>query len=72
MKSIDKDNCIISIDVIPNNELISLILSFGSDVEVLEPISLREEIAKIVKENYKKYFAVQKGCIAEVDFCTVN
>ncbi len=72
MKSIDKDNCIISINVIPNNELISLILSFGSDVEVLEPISLREEIAKIVKENYKKYFAVQKGCIAEVDFCTVN
>lgn len=35
----------ISIEVIPNLELIQLILSFGSDVEVLEPFSLRNEIA---------------------------
>lgn len=72
MKFIDKDNCIVSIDVIPNNELISLILSFGSDVEVLEPISLREEIVKVVMESYKKYFTVQNGCITDVDLCIVK
>lgn len=56
MKYVDKENRIISIDVIPNKELESLILSFGDDVEVLEPVEFREQIANKIKANYKKYF----------------
>lgn len=46
----------ISLHVIVNKELKSLILSFGSDVEVIAPQSLREEIETILKnasENYR-------------------
>lgn len=53
----DKEYCIIEISVIPNKELYSLLLSYGSDVEVLEPQTLREEIAKDIAEQYKKYFS---------------
>lgn len=62
MKFVDKQNRIVSIDVIPNNELIALLLSFGPDVEVLEPPSLREEFSKKILDCYKKYFIVQNGC----------
>ena len=51
--------CIISIEVRPNRELDAQILSYGSDVEVLESASYREHIFKIIEENFKKYFAVQ-------------
>jgi predicted DNA-binding transcriptional regulator YafY len=56
-KIIDKENCIIEISVIPNKELYSLLLSYGSDVEVLEPQTLREGVAKDILEQYKKYFS---------------
>lgn len=59
---IDNENRIITIDVIPNNELMALLLSFGPDVEVLEPTHIREEFANIISDCYKKYFAVQNGC----------
>lgn len=42
----DEKLCI-SIDVIPNNELIALLLSFGSQIEVLEPKS----ICNIIREH---------------------
>lgn len=46
---------LISLELKQNNELISLLLSFGSDLRVLEPESLRlklqEEIEKM-KNNY--------------------
>ena len=45
----------ISIDVIPNNELISLLLSFGSQLEVLEPQSVREMMREHVKTLNKFY-----------------
>jgi len=35
--------------------VISLILSYGGDVEVLAPLSLREEIARRIAENHKVY-----------------
>lgn len=38
-----------------NNEFKAKILSYGSDVEVLWPEQLREEIAKIVKDTYLFY-----------------
>lgn len=63
MRKVDNDNCIVAIDVIPNRELESLILSFGDDIEVLEPIEFREQIADKIKSNYQKYFTVQKDCI---------
>ena len=65
MRKVDNDNYIVAIDVIPNRELESLILSFGDDVEVLEPLEFREQIANKIKSNYQKYFSVQKDCIDE-------
>ena len=57
-----EDECIISIEVRPNRELDAQILSYGSDVEVLESVAYREHISKIIEENFKKYFAVQNAC----------
>ena len=45
----------ISIDVIPNNELIALLLSFGSQLEVLEPQSVRDMMRDHVKTLNKFY-----------------
>ena len=55
----------IRIKVIPNNELERLILSYGSGIEVLEPIELRERIAKNNKNKrqihtYANSFAHKK------------
>lgn len=50
---------IISIKVIPNKELVSELIWFGSDVEVLAPDSLREEIMQKISEMHKKYFDVK-------------
>ena len=59
---VDVDNRIVEINVIPNNELEALILSFGKDVEVLSPASFREQIQNVIRESYEKYFPVQVGC----------
>lgn len=45
----------VSIDVIPNSELIAQLLSFGSHIEVLEPQSVREMMAEHVKTMNKFY-----------------
>ena len=45
----------ISIDVIPNNELIALLLSFGSQLEVLEPQSVRNMMREHIKTLNKFY-----------------
>ena len=45
----------ISIDVIPNKELIALLLSFGSQLEVLEPQNVREMMREHVKTLNKFY-----------------
>lgn len=42
--------------LIPNQEFESLILSFGADVEVLKPDSLRKRIAKKVESSKNLYF----------------
>lgn len=57
-KVIDEQNCIIEIDVKPNRELESQILSFCPQVEVLSPAALRESISKKLQENLKKYVSV--------------
>lgn len=45
----------VSIDVIPNNELIALLLSFGSQLEVLEPQSVRDMMRDHIKTLNKFY-----------------
>lgn len=44
------NECKISIQVIPNNELISLILSFGSQVKVIEPQCIVDKIKSHVEQ----------------------
>lgn len=45
----------LTIDLVPNNELIQTILSFGKDVKVLHPQSLRDEIKEIVRQMSESY-----------------
>ena len=54
-RTIDHRNRIIEIEVIPNKELISEILSYGIDVEVLSPQHLGGQIASILKGAINKY-----------------
>lgn len=72
MRKVDNDNHIVAIDVIPNRELESLILSFGDDVEVLEPLEFRKQIANKIKSNYQKYFAMQNDRTDKLDLCIRN
>lgn len=58
----DEAEGIVSIDVIPNKELLSELIWFRDDVEVLSPDSLREEIKEKIEEMYKKYFGVKIDC----------
>lgn len=53
----DIENRTISIEVIPNRELYQLLLSFGSDVEVIEPVLIKNELKKQAKEilNYYEF-----------------
>jgi len=55
MKIKDRDNCIVEISVIPNNELMAMIFSFANHVEVLSPEWFREEIKRRIEELSKKY-----------------
>ena len=50
----------ISLDLIPNKELVSELIWFRDDVEILSPESLREEIKEIIAKMYQKYFGVKK------------
>lgn len=54
-----KDEGIISIKVRPNRELYQKLLSYGPDVEVLSPESVRQEMQHRVEEMMKKYESVQ-------------
>lgn len=54
-KIIDHGNRIIEINVIPNKELISHILTYGNDVEVLSPQFIRDEIRAILEDALHKY-----------------
>lgn len=62
----------ISLDLMPNRELESIILSFGDDVEVIEPEELRRNIARQIKESYEKYFRMQNDCTDSAYICHVE
>jgi predicted DNA-binding transcriptional regulator YafY len=61
----DEKEGIVTLDLIPNKELISELIWFRDDVEVLSPNSLREEIREIISKMYKKYFGVKNDCTTE-------
>lgn len=48
-------SAIIAIHLIPNFELIQLLLSFGERVTILSPASLRQEIIGRIEKNMKNY-----------------
>lgn len=52
---LDKDNRVIQLTVFQTWELESLIASYGDDIEVIEPVSLREKMRRKIENLYKKY-----------------
>ena len=55
----EDDGTVIQIEVIINRELKQLLLSYGSDVTVMSPESLRAEIQADLMKNLEKYQSVQ-------------
>lgn len=52
----DTENAVcLTLKVRPNYELITLIMSFGADIEVVAPQSLRDTITSNVEQMYKHY-----------------
>ena len=51
----DEQTCIVTIQVIPNYELESLLLSFGEKVKVLEPEDLKENLKNRIKQMANNY-----------------
>lgn len=45
----------IQLKLIPNRELVSLLLSFGKDVKVLKPDSLKKEVADNLRKSLRNY-----------------
>lgn len=64
-ETVDSENGIVSIRVIPTREFEQQVLSYGPDVEVLSPTDLRNQFREKIKENLKKYLPVQKECTPE-------
>ena len=60
--TIDEDNCLIQVEVRPNKELEAMLLSFGPQVEILQPQWYREQFAKKIQEYFKIYSIVKNGC----------
>jgi predicted DNA-binding transcriptional regulator YafY len=69
---LDENECLVQIEVKPNNELYSRIFSFFPEVEILKPDWLRASFRKKIEENLKKYSSVQNGCTDSTDLCSVN
>ena len=55
---IDDEYLIVNTNLPSNDYLFSYLLSFGSNVELLEPYDLREEFKKVIKEISRKYFTL--------------
>jgi predicted DNA-binding transcriptional regulator YafY len=51
----DKDGPIVTLQLIPNYELLQVLLSFGSEVEVLKPLKLREQMIQMVEKMMRRY-----------------
>lgn len=55
---IDDEFLIVNTNLPSNDYLFSYLLSFGPNVELLEPYNLREEFKKVIKEISRKYFTL--------------
>lgn len=55
----DEENRVVSLDLIINKELESILLSFGEDIEVIEPKWFRDVMAAKIRKTYEKYFGMQ-------------
>ncbi|MDE5610595.1 MAG: WYL domain-containing protein [Odoribacter sp.] len=69
-KTINEEDCIISLTLYHTLELEQQIFSFGPDVEVLSPTWFREEFAKKISDCMKKYFPRQNLCIGKDELCS--
>ena len=58
----DDETVTISFPMRVNKELVAELLSFGNDIEVIDPTVLRDEIAHRVASLNDKYSTVQKDC----------
>lgn len=65
-KIVSNDEHTISIEVKPTRELEQQILSYGSDVEVLNPESFRRAIEEKIEKMIKNYFPMHKDCIDNI------
>ena len=63
--TIDEEQHLLQIEVRPNKELEALLLSFGPQVEILQPEWLRQQFAEKIQEYLKIYSTVQKDCTTE-------
>lgn len=70
-KIVSTQDGLIALDIIPNRELESIILSFGDDVEVVEPVSLRNAIAQKIRNLFSKYASMHNGCTDNAYLCNV-
>ena len=61
-KITDRDKCQISIEVKPTKELYQHLLSFGADVEVLSPESVRQKMYEEIEKMIQRYSPMQKPC----------
>lgn len=71
-RTLSENDGTIQLNIIPNRELESIILSFGDDVEVLLPSSLRNAIATKIKKSCKKYETMQNDCTNYSYICSVE
>lgn len=51
----DEEKTSFSLDIIPNNEFYSQILSYGTDIVVLSPVSVKEEMRRRVQKMNENY-----------------
>jgi predicted DNA-binding transcriptional regulator YafY len=58
VKNEDSLGVTIEIDIQINKELVNVILSYGSDMKVLEPKHLKEQIINKIKQMNENYFDV--------------
>jgi predicted DNA-binding transcriptional regulator YafY len=52
---IDENTFEVKLNLIINKELISILLSYGADLEIVKPVSLRNIIVEQLKESIKQY-----------------
>lgn len=52
---VNKEECIVKLNLIPNKEFYSRLLSFGGDVEVLQPESVKQEHQRLIAEMSAVY-----------------